>query len=150
MTAHVELDRNVRLHIYNTFANTSQPPTVEQTAIALGLTPAKVEAAYHRLVAGHVIVLRPDSNEVWIAMPFSAIPTPFRVTVGGQSWWANCAWDALGIAAMLGKDAHIATTCADTDVPLDLYVTDGQLQPTPAIAHFTVPAAHWWDAIGYT
>jgi hypothetical protein len=29
--------------------------------------------------------------------PFSAVETPHRVEAGGRSWFANCAWDALGI-----------------------------------------------------
>jgi hypothetical protein len=145
-----ELDRAVRLHIYNTLAATSQPPGVTDTASALSASFAAVEASYHRLADNHVIVLQPDRSDVWMAMPFSAVPTPFRVTVGQQSWWANCAWDALGIAAMLGQDAHITSADAHDGKPLDLYVRAGQLLTTPAIAHFAVPAAHWWDDIGYT
>ena len=38
-----------------------------------------------------------------MAMPFSALPTAFRVVVGERSVWANCAWDAFGIAAALER-----------------------------------------------
>jgi hypothetical protein len=37
-----------------------------------------------------------------MAMPLSAIPTPFQVEVGGRHFFGNCIWDALGIVAMLG------------------------------------------------
>ena len=145
-----ELDRAVRLHIYNTIVATSQPPSVADTAVALDLTKAEVEASYRRLADNHVIVLQPDRLDIWMAMPFSAVPTPFRVSVGERSWWANCAWDALGVAALLGQEAHIATTCGDTGEAIDLYVRGGKLEESSAVAHFAVPSAHWWDNIGYT
>ena len=33
--------------------------------------------------------------------------TDYRVSSGGRTWWANCAWDALAIPAALTVDARI-------------------------------------------
>src|SRR3712207_3093970 len=95
-------DRAVRLHVYRHFVATSRPPTVDETGAVLDQPQSAVAAAYGRLAAGRVLVLMPDSLDIWMAMPFSAVPTAFRVTSGELAWWANCAWDALGIPAMLG------------------------------------------------
>jgi hypothetical protein len=86
-----------------------------------------------------------------MAMPFSALPTPYRVTAGSASWWANCAWDALGIPAMLHQNATIHSRCPISGQPLTLSVVAGQLeQGASGRVHFAVPAARWWDDIGYT
>lgn len=69
---------------------------------------------------------------------------------GERAWWANCAWDALGIAAATGRDVKIATECADCGAPLALAVRGGMLAAGKGVAHFAVPAARWWDDIGYT
>jgi hypothetical protein len=85
-----------------------------------------------------------------MAMPFSGVPTRFRVSVGGPRWWANCAWDALGIAVVLGKDALIQAACGDCDEPITLAVESGHLKGGSELIHFAVPAARWWDDIVFT
>ena len=56
---------------------------------------------------------------------------------------------ALGVAAMLDANARIDTDCDDCGEPIVLEVRDGDLE-TEGVAHFAVPAAHWWDDIGFT
>ena len=147
---HSDLDRAVRLHIYRHFVATSRPPTTAETALALDQESLEVAAAYHRLAASHIIVLQPGGDDIWMAMPFSSIPTAFRVTAGDRWWWANCGWDALGIPAMLDMDAQIETDCTDCGEPLTLHVVGGALQERAGCLHFAVPAARWWDDIGFT
>ena len=71
------------------FIEVSRPPTVMETAEKLGSSASEVEESYQRLNEGHVLVLAPDTTEVRMAMPFSAVPTAFRVTMGERWWWAN-------------------------------------------------------------
>jgi hypothetical protein len=144
------LDRDVRLHIYDRFAEEGRPPTYGQTADALGRDRTDVAHAFRRLAEGHVIVLEPGTLDVWMANPFSARPTSFRVQAGGRLWWGNCAWDGPGILAMLGLDGTVRTSCPDCDEPLELRIEDGELQPIEAVAHFAVPARRWWEDIGFT
>jgi hypothetical protein len=143
-------DNEVRLHVYRRFAEEGRPPTVDQTAEALGLQPADVAASFRRLANGRVLVLDPGTTDIWMANPFCAKPTDFRVAAGERWWWGTCAWDAPGILAMLGVDGTVATSCPDCGDPLELQVQSGELQPVEAVAHFSVPAARWWDDIGYT
>jgi Alkylmercury lyase len=82
-----------------------------------------------------------------MANPFSAVPTPFLVRVGDRSWYGNCIWDATGIPAMRGQDASIEASCGCCGTAMHLAVSDGSLGEAPGIAHFAIPAAHWWDDI---
>lgn len=146
----MSLDTDVRLHIYRDFAAVGRPPSVERTAAALQTEPADVRAAYRRLADGRVIVLEPGTTDVWMANPFCARPTDFQVEVGDRWWWGTCAWDAPGILAMLGVDGTVKTSCPDCGDPIELRVRGGSLEPVEAVAHFSVPAARWWEDIGYT
>lgn len=101
----------------------------------------------------HMIVLddRPHRRgEVRMALPFSAEPTDYRVTSESGSWWANCAWDALAVAAATGLDVEIDTVWSDAGNLLHLEITGGQLGSTVGFVHFQIPARHWWDDIVLT
>ncbi len=144
------LDLDVRLHVYDRFVGSGGPPTPAETAAALGVVVAEVEAAYRRLAEQRVLVLHPGTLHIWMAMPFSSAPTAFRVEAGGRAWWANCAWDALGIPAALGEDAAISSRCPDCEEPLRLEVADARPPEASWLVHFAVPASRWWEDIGFT
>ncbi len=145
-----EFDNAVRMSVYRRFVETGEAPGVDDVSRELDCPPDEVEAAFDRLSAERVLVLKPGTRKIRMAMPLSAVETPFRVHVGKQSYWAPCIWDALGIPAMLGADARIATHYEEFEDPPDLRVTDGRLSWTDGVIHFAVPAARWWDNIGYT
>ena len=110
---------------------------------------ADVLGALQRLAAGHVLVLQPDTGEILMANPFSAVPTPFVVELapGGYSCFGNCVWDSLGIAAMTGQDARIKTACGDCGTAMEVTVANGSVQQAEGLVHFAIPALHWWDDI---
>lgn len=140
----------VRVHIYERFVEDGRPPAVAETAAALGLDEAEAAEAYRRLEEAHVIVLAPETTDVWMANPLSAVPTPFRVETERGSFYGNCIWDALGTVAMLGRNGRVETQCPDCREPLAFTVTAGELEPVDAVVHYAVPAASWWDDIGFT
>jgi hypothetical protein len=146
----LELDQTVRLHVYGHFLTEEEPPTLRQIASALEVSSDLIAQALERLARARSLVLRPGTTEILMAMPLSADPTPFEVSAGGHTWWANCAWDALGVPAMLNCDARISAPCADCGEPLAVRVVNGEVQGQGELIHFTVPAAHWWDDITYT
>ena len=83
--------------------------------------------------------------------PFSAVETPHRVEAAGRSWFANCAWDALGIPGALHTDGAVSSQCPDCGEPLQLEVRDGELvRGNDVLVHFVVPARQWWDDIAFT
>jgi Alkylmercury lyase len=144
-------DREVRVAVYRHTVSEGAPPSAAEIAHGVGATTADVEISLRRLADGHVLVLAPGTDSIWMAAPFSAIPTPFSVSVGERRYFANCIWDALGIPACLHADARIDTHCPDCATPLRLDVRDGALeQPGGSVIHFAVPAARWWDDIGST
>ncbi|HEX6398959.1 MAG TPA: organomercurial lyase [Actinomycetota bacterium] len=144
-------DRAVRVAVYRHTVAEGAPPSATEIAQEVGATAADVETSLRRLADGHVLVLTPGTASIWMAAPFSAIPTPFSVAVGERRYFANCIWDALGIPACLHEDARIDTHCPDCAAPLRLEVRDGTLEePDEGVIHFAVPAARWWDDIGST
>ena len=145
----IETDDVVRRAVYGALAERGVAPTWKEVARETGLGSAAVAASVERLAAAHVLVLD-SAGELRMAMPFSALPTAFRVRSGDRAWWANCAWDALGIAAATDRDVDVATDCPDCRSPLVLGVRDGEVVFGEVVAHFAVPAAHWWDDIGFT
>jgi hypothetical protein len=145
-----ELDSEVRLRILHDFLD-GTTPSPENVAARLGVPAPEITAAFDRLAAGRAIVVTPGTHDLLMAAPFAAKPTDHRVTLHGRIYFANCIWDALGIPAMLGKtDAEIDTVCADCQSPLRLSVRGDRVTGDPAVVHFAVPAAHWWENIVFT
>lgn len=142
-------DLAVRSAVYARFA-TGDVPSASDVATDIAMDVDEVIECYERLAAVHVLVLDPDSRQVWMAMPFSAVPTAFRVDGLGRQWFANCAWDAFGIAVALSCDVSIATYCLDCGMPMTYGVRDGELTNRDGVVHFAVPARRWWDDIGFT
>jgi hypothetical protein len=146
-----ELDLRIRNHLYSSFVGDGRARTPGETAAELELQQAEVEASYRRLHDAHAIVLRPGSTEIRMLNPFSAVETPHRVEAVGRTWFANCAWDALGIPAALHADAAVRSECPDCGEPLELVVRDGRLVAGAGLlVHFVVPARSWWDDIAFT
>jgi len=86
---HGALDLDIRHFIYTTFAGTSRPPTTHETAGHFGIPIAAVEAAYERLATAHHIALAPGSHAIWMAHPFSGLPTNFVAEVERKIYWGN-------------------------------------------------------------
>lgn len=146
----ITLDREVRRHVYERAAEDGRLPTAAETAAALSRTPEEVRASLQRLADARALVLQAGSGEVLMAAPFSAVPTPFVVRSGARSWYANCAWDALGIPAMLKLDAVVAASCGCCGTAMRLAVAGGALEDAGGVIHFALPAARWWDNVVFT
>ncbi len=82
-------NNDVRLFVYRYFVEKCRAPKVVEVADALAVEPGYIKRAFESLETQHILVLDPDSREVWMAMPFSAVLTEFKVTIGDSSWWAN-------------------------------------------------------------
>ena len=146
-----EVDLRIRNHVYASFVRTGTALGVTEAAAELELPVPQVEAAYRRLHDAHALVLEPGGTEIRMLNPFSTVETPHRVDAGGRSWFANCAWDALGIPAALHTDGAVVSRCPDCGEPLELEVRDGELvRGAELLVHFVVPARRWWDDIAFT
>ena len=143
----IALDKVVRYHVYDYVMREGLPPTIAETSAALARSPDEVRASFQRLADGHILVLQKQSGEILMANPFSAVPTPFLVKMEDRSYYGNCIWDAMGIPAMLKQDASIEASCGCCSMAMSLQVTNGSLEEAHGLAHFAIPAAHWWDDI---
>jgi hypothetical protein len=150
LTERLDLDGRVRLAVYGHFLDMGSRPGVRDVARRLALSPEEVEASFLRLASQHVLVLEEGSTDIRMAMPFSGVPTAFRVETPRGGWWANCAWDALGISAMLQVDARVESRCDDCGDPLTVSIEQGRLTRGEGVIHFAVPAARWWEDIVFT
>ncbi len=147
----MDSDTAVKLMIYETIAKTTQAPTAPDVAAAMRKPVADVQAAFHSLAQKRLLVLEPgDPTRIRMAPPFSGIETPHTAVVDGRPYFANCAWDALGVAAALHRDADIFSTCADCGDRLAYRVCDLAPVAQECAVHFAVPAARWWDDIIFT
>ncbi len=144
------LASDVRIHVFREAAATARIPQAPEIARAIGQPEADVRAALHHLAANKVLILAPNDGNIWAANPFCAVPSGFRVDAAGKRYWGICIWDALGIAAALGKDAVISASCGDCGERMVVEVRDGQLARGEGIVHFAIPARNWWDNIGFT
>jgi hypothetical protein len=152
MSDPTDFDLEVRRRVYDEVIERGIIPSALQLANDMSRTVAEVRDAFKRMAEAHTLVLQEGGDEILMAMPFSAVPTPFLVKIGERSWWGNCIWDAIGIAAMVRKDAVITTSCGDCNDAMELRVEGGTVRVVggEGIVHFSVPASKWWDNIKFT
>lgn len=142
-------DSRVRGYVYDMILRAGEVPGISEVAREVSASTEDVRAAFQRLAAARALVVHPDTAGIVMAPPFSAVPTPFRVTIPPRAYYANCIWDALGVAAMLKKDARIETSCGDCGRPETLEVREAAPQGD-GVMHFAVPARQWWNDIVFT
>ncbi len=142
------MDNEVRHTVYDVTMREGVPPSAARVAETLGTTRESVMASFLRLAEARMLVLQPG-GEILMAGPFSAVPTPFEVSVSGYSCYANCIWDALGIPAMLDADAVVHTNCADCGERATIRVTGGEVSGS-GFMHLVLPPRLWWTHIVYT
>jgi hypothetical protein len=146
-----ELDTKVKVGIYGITAETGRVPTSAEISHKIDIDETEVLGAFARLHAKRLLVPEPgDFSRIRMAPPFSGVPTSFPVEANSKCYYANCVWDAFGVAAALHTDAVIPASDAHTGEPLTLEVKNSQPVLKPYVAHFAVPAAHWWDDIVFT
>ncbi|MBK5268701.1 MAG: hypothetical protein JJE47_14865 [Acidimicrobiia bacterium] len=142
------MHRTVRAFIYGYFRDEAAAPTVATIADRLSLSTSAVQEALEGLAEAHAIVLQPGTHTIWMAHPFSGIPTDYTASVADRTWFANCGWDSIAILALLG-DGTFASKDPLTGATNQWTVTDGTIVPD-GVVHFLVPARQFWDDIGYT
>src|SRR6266496_4606345 len=80
---------DIRAFVYRHFAETTRPPTVEETAAQFSLTRQEAAAAYDELNRRHAFFLQPGTHDIAMAWPFSASTTPFKVHANAKTYFAN-------------------------------------------------------------
>ena len=145
-----ETDVQVKVAIYREFAETGRAPGCERIAARAGLSPDRVRDSLQSLRAQRLLFLEPDGATIRMAPPFSGVPTYHVVEAGGVEYYANCAWDSLGILAALKRPGRVRSRCAQSGEPLDLVVGERGPEPSTWLFHCLVPAVGWWEDIVFT
>lgn len=142
----------LRVFVYNEILTRGRVPTSVDIAARFGTESAEARRTLAELRIGKTILVDPRSGEIWMAGPFSARETPYRVVGNSATWWANCAWDMFGIAHIVQARVTVHTECPDCGEQITVNgdpsappITDKQL-----VIHFLVPAPEWYADIGFT
>ena len=146
--AFTPVERAVRLFVYRHFVETARAPDLGAVAASIRENERTVLAALRKLVAAHALVMAPASTTIWMAHPFSAVPTAYPVMTRGRTYWANCAWDAAAIMALLGG-GETRTRCPDCGAQLTMAVRDDRINGG-GVVHYAVPPRKFWDNVAYT
>jgi hypothetical protein len=146
----VEFDDQIKLAVYRHFAETGQRPTPEEIASRASSDSRTVIEAYGRLRAKRILVLEKDGSSIRMAPPFSGVTTQHVVRSTGVRYFANCAWDALGVPAALGRSATVHSRCEQSAERLRLQVNLDGPEPSDWLFHCPIPAVNWWDDIIFT
>ena len=149
----------IRHFVYAYCADTTQPPSVDETAQHFNISTEEAGEYFKELHNRHAFFLEPETLIVRMANPFSGIPTDFKVHANGKTYYANCAWDMLGIPAALHTDAVIEAVCTESNEPVQFEIRDGQIMKSRSEAkwtnydlliHFPLPFARWYDDLVFT
>lgn len=140
----------IRHFVYSHFADTTIPPSVDVTVAHFDISTEEAGKYYKELDSRHAFFLEPESLTVRMANPFSGIPTDFKVHADGQTYYANCAWDMLGIPAALHTDAVIEAVCTESNESVQLEIQNGQVTDSDLLVYFQLPFAQWYDDLVFT
>ena len=140
----------IRAYIYHCFADKTRAPSVDETAEKFRLPVDQVVTAYVELNNRHALFLNPGTHEILMANPFSNVETPFHVYANDKMYFANCAWDSLGIPAALHCDADVESACSQSGEKIVLQVRDGDVSQSDVLVHFLIPFRNWYDDLVFT
>ena len=140
---------NSSLHfaIIDTFLHRGFAPKLDELAERFGVDRLRMSKALHDLQNYHGVVLHPHDDEIWVAHPFSTVPTGFLVSRGEREWWGNCAWCSLGLAALADSPVTIRTAPGYDRPTVELKIADGVLKQQDFVVHFPTPMTKAWDNV---
>jgi hypothetical protein len=148
-----DLAARVRKFVFDHFLEEAAPPVVERVMTEFGLSRDDAVAAFRALEEAHHIALVKGTARILMAFPFSAIATPFRVTVNGRRYDANCAWDAIAFHAMLGADVRVDSFCHHCAAPIEIELSAGRatrVEPAETLVYLALRPTEWWGDITTT
>lgn len=108
-----------RIHgiVLSGYAASGHAPGTADVAAVAGLTLGEADGVLRRLAARDLLVLD-AAGQISGAYPFTDGPSEHRVETGGLSVGAMCAIDALGVGAMLEREAAVSSACRQCARPL--------------------------------
>lgn len=143
-------DSSLHQTIISFFLERRRPPTIREVASHFRCDEVAARNGLRVLAENHGVVLHPNTDEIWVAHPFSAAPTTFVVNSRNRKWWGNCAWCSLGVAQLAGGTATIETRIGALDEQATIRIENGKIIDTDFVVHFPIPMRQAWDNVIYT
>jgi hypothetical protein len=146
----MSIDARLRREIYDISVARGIPPSIAELSRATAISSDDVRAGLARLATARILVVQPESGEILMAPPFSAVPTPFLVETSRHASYANCAWDAFGVSVTLTEPALVRSACGCCGEAMTLQVAHDHPPAGDGVIHFAVPAKRWWEDLVFT
>ena len=143
-----ELPKLVRKYIFDYFFEKCRAPVLEEIMRKFLLGREEAFAVLNGLEAAHHLLLLPGTQRILMANPFSGITTPFRDTIAGKAYFANCAWDTVSLHVMVGQDTEVEAFCHHCAEPIRLRLSHGKMvasEPANPLIFLSVPVSKWYD-----
>ena len=140
----------LRIHIYDVLLDRGSPPRVAELAREFNVSENAARDVIADLKIGKTVLPHPRTGEIWMAGPFAAEETGYRVSGKRATWFANCAWDMLGVAMIAREWVSIDASCGDCSEPIRISTDHESPLRADLVVHFLVPARRWYDDIGFT
>ncbi|KAH8807368.1 Alkylmercury lyase-domain-containing protein [Xylogone sp. PMI_703] len=151
----------VRFHIFKFYLEHCHPPSVGELATITGKSAEDVLNSLEILEQEHHLVLHKKNiatpTPIAMVHPFAHLPTPYIVSQGVKSWWANCIWCSLGLASMLNSAdgvIHIHARSGSIGQEIHFEIENGTVstktQTKDPVIHFSVPPSEWWRDVHFT
>jgi hypothetical protein len=125
-----------------TLISEGRAPREELVAAALNCYRAEAGRLLDELASKGYVVRNGAQGAITTAYPLSALPTRHRVTLqSGQSVYALCAVDALGVSPLFGVSATIEARCPHCERIIRLDVHDAEVMdkdPSTAVLWYSM------------
>ena len=114
--------QQLALDVYRQLAD-GEPVDQDRLAIRAGLGPGRVA----EMLAALPGVYLDDSERVIGFWGLTIRPMAHRLLIDDQVLYAWCAWDTLFLPELIGKPAHVQSTCPTTGTAISLTVRDREV-----------------------
>lgn len=132
-------------YIMGRLVATGQTPHYSDLAAALGGSVEEGRQILRELMASSFPGwLHPRTDYIASFPPLNALPTQYRISVGGkQKWHAQCGFEATAATWLFpGQTVRIDAPCLDCNRPIRVEMRDGQLlavDPPTVVGHLGLP-----------
>ena len=86
----------------------------------------------------------PSGSPARCARPAAVI----EESIGGKTYFANCAWDTVSLHMMVGQDTEVSSFCHHCAEPIKIRLSRGRVassEPEAPLIFLSVPVASWYD-----
>ena len=141
--------QEIRLYVYQQFAETGTAPDTHQIAQNFNLTLEATKEIIQELADSRHIAIDKD-HKILMAHPFSSVPLGFAVMGEKTIWWGGCSWDSFAVPNLLSQEVVVSTTCPNC-LTAHAWRVDPQTPPKGnQVAHFLVPVKQMWTDVIHT